>query len=893
MLINEMPMKNSQSNIHISPTKNFKTNKSPFLTSQKEKKHKLYPKKNTLKSIISNNINNNYNTLFNRKKDPNLIFTPTKKSSKIKTQINTKKTLILDIDETLVHSGFTPQNRTPDITLNLKLNGFNRTVYVFKRPYVDQFLQEMSNIFEIVTFTASLSQYAGPLLDELDKFHTVSHRLFRENCISQKGIFIKDLRKIGKELKNIIIIDNNPMSYITNIDNGIPILTWYDNSNDDELMKLIPVLKYLANVDDVRPIIKKIVDRRNNKIDFNIVNKIIKGNNNDKNNDNDNNKLNIIYGYNNNPPMNTENKEFDYKVISKNIRNSLSNMSYIDYVKNIDNQKNDNNSFNKIENKEVTNEDKKTNENIKINIYLKNDKTEDNSLKKNKIVNIKNALNSNKNYNKMSYNINQNINKNKNNMKYKKTKKIINIMINSDNNITKSINSKQILNITTINANKKINLNINNIKENEIINKKENNENNNNKTFNFDKNINNYNQNVKSVKYSDFRNNNKISFNNYYIDNISKSTFLNINLSILKNFPEDNSKQNKKNKIYHPYNSGSPHDSKNKKALNTFQLIKINTNRNKDKCNTLYNTFKHNIIQSTKNSLLNNITVNNVNFNNEMIINKIGRNKTLEKGTKDIYLKNQRKSEDLNINIEQNFMKNSNKIIEANKNKENDLKLNQIGNNMHIDDKNVNKNENSKINNIIVNNINNNKMNNANKADKNNKKLENKKKIKKINNIRINSQIINKKINLLKNTNIDNNNFNEYINKTNRSNEFMYPEKKNTNEIIYKYLSSSPISILTEQINGNYEKYNKPNNFVNNVNLIHYLQNNENIYNNTIDNFYQGDSISLLYRNNLINLKNYYNSNNMSNTNNNAYYSNNETYNNFSINNENSYLYNK
>jgi RNA polymerase II subunit A small phosphatase-like protein len=405
MLINEMPMKNSQSNIHISPTKNFKTNKSPFLTSQKEKKHKLYPKKNTLKSIISNNINNNYNTLFNRKKDPSLIFTPTKKSSKIKTQINTKKTLILDIDETLVHSGYTPQNRTPDITLNIKLNGFNRIVYVFKRPYVDEFLQEMSNIFEIVTFTASLSQYAGPLLDELDKFHTVSHRLFRENCISQKGIFIKDLRKIGKELKNIIIIDNNPMSYITNIDNGIPILTWYDNSNDDELMKLIPILKYLANVDDVRPIIKKIVDRRNNKIDFNIVNKIIKGNNNDKNNDNDNNKLNIIYGYNNNPPMNTENKEFDYKVISKNIRNSLSNMSYIDYVKNIDNQKNDNNSLNKIENKEVTNEDKKTNENIKINIYLKNDKTEDNSLKKNKIVNIKNALNSNKNYNKMSYNI--------------------------------------------------------------------------------------------------------------------------------------------------------------------------------------------------------------------------------------------------------------------------------------------------------------------------------------------------------------------------------------------------------------------------------------------------------------------------------------------------------
>ena len=70
-------------------------------------------------------------------------------------------------------------------------------------------------------------------------------------------------------------MDNNPSSYITNEDNGIPIKTWYEDLNDNELMKLIPLLKYLSNVDDVRNIIRQIVDKRNNEVDFNAVNKIL------------------------------------------------------------------------------------------------------------------------------------------------------------------------------------------------------------------------------------------------------------------------------------------------------------------------------------------------------------------------------------------------------------------------------------------------------------------------------------------------------------------------------------------------------------------------------------------------------------------------------------------
>ena len=307
MLYNEIPMEVIHNNTYISPAKNFQTQQSPFLTTPKAKKNKLLPKNITPKSIFSPNVNINYNSLLNELKNSTHSFAETKKSSELKIKYpKIKKTLILDLDETLAHSSFTPFVKPPDISLNIKLNGLNKAIYVLKRPYVDNFLEELSNHFEIVSFTASLSQYAGPLLDKLDKLNVVNQRFYRENCIFQKGTYIKDLRKIGRELKNIIIIDNNPASYIMNMDNGIPISTWYDNLEDDELIKLIPILKYLATVEDVRPFIRRIVNRKINKIDFNIVNQIIKGD--------------IKKNF---PSNNIENKILNYKKISKNISNSF------------------------------------------------------------------------------------------------------------------------------------------------------------------------------------------------------------------------------------------------------------------------------------------------------------------------------------------------------------------------------------------------------------------------------------------------------------------------------------------------------------------------------------------------------------------------------------------
>jgi RNA polymerase II subunit A small phosphatase-like protein len=80
------------------------------------------------------------------------------------------KTLILDLDETLVHSSFKPHSvKEADIILPVELDGNMCTVYVLLRPGAIEFCEKMSEIYEVVIFTASLSKYADPLVKLLDQ----------------------------------------------------------------------------------------------------------------------------------------------------------------------------------------------------------------------------------------------------------------------------------------------------------------------------------------------------------------------------------------------------------------------------------------------------------------------------------------------------------------------------------------------------------------------------------------------------------------------------------------------------------------------------------------------------------------------------------------------------
>lgn len=156
-----------------------------------------------------------------------------------------KKCLVLDLDETLVHSSF-KYLRTADFVLPVDIDDQIHNVYVIKRPGVDEFLKRVGSLYEVVVFTASVSRYGDPLLDILDKHKSVHHRLFRESCYNYEGNYIKNLSQIGRPLSEIIILDNSPASYIFHPQHAIPISSWFSDTHDNELLDIIPLLEDLS-----------------------------------------------------------------------------------------------------------------------------------------------------------------------------------------------------------------------------------------------------------------------------------------------------------------------------------------------------------------------------------------------------------------------------------------------------------------------------------------------------------------------------------------------------------------------------------------------------------------------------------------------------------------------
>lgn len=171
---------------------------------------------------------------------------------------NTKKTLILDLDETLVHSLSRGTRMSNGHMVEVKFNNQVATLYyVHKRPYCDLFLKQVSKWFNLVIFTASVKEYADPVIDWLEserKFFT--KRFYRDHCTLRDGQgYIKDLSTVDKNLNNVIIIDNSPISYALHENNAIIVEGWINDPSDSDLLNLIPLLNGLRYTTDVRSIL--------------------------------------------------------------------------------------------------------------------------------------------------------------------------------------------------------------------------------------------------------------------------------------------------------------------------------------------------------------------------------------------------------------------------------------------------------------------------------------------------------------------------------------------------------------------------------------------------------------------------------------------------------------
>jgi len=174
------------------------------------------------------------------------------------------KTLVLDLDETLVHSSFKPVENA-DITLPIEIDGQVCTIYVLVRPFVAEFLKRMAKIYELVVFTASLSKYAEPLMLKLDPNNYCGYKLFREHCTFYNNAFVKDLTRLGRSMKDFIILDNSPVAFLFQPENALPAISWYDDKNDEELLRVANLLERMVHEEDVRKVIRTVV--QNNKID--------------------------------------------------------------------------------------------------------------------------------------------------------------------------------------------------------------------------------------------------------------------------------------------------------------------------------------------------------------------------------------------------------------------------------------------------------------------------------------------------------------------------------------------------------------------------------------------------------------------------------------------------
>ncbi|KAJ4357855.1 Nuclear envelope morphology protein 1 [Didymosphaeria variabile] len=179
-----------------------------------------------------------------------------------------QKTLILDLDETLIHSmakgGRYTTGHMVEVKLQQPVGAGGQIIgpqvpilyYVHKRPHCDEFLKKVCKWYNLVIFTASVQEYADPVIDWLETERKYfAGRYYRQHCTFRNGAYIKDLAQVEPDLSRVMIIDNSPMCYVFHEDNAIPIEGWINDPTDHGLLHLIPLLEGLQYVTDVRALL--------------------------------------------------------------------------------------------------------------------------------------------------------------------------------------------------------------------------------------------------------------------------------------------------------------------------------------------------------------------------------------------------------------------------------------------------------------------------------------------------------------------------------------------------------------------------------------------------------------------------------------------------------------
>ena len=145
-----------------------------------------------------------------------------------------KYTLVLDLDETLIHFKPNPNN--------------DSSGKIMIRPFLYDFLRSVKKYYELIIFTAATEDYANPIINAIERDEKYfEHRLYRMHTTIIDNDFVKDLSKLGRDLNRTIIVDNMKQNYKNQPDNGITIRPfWGKDVEDTALVDLLDILKKIA-----------------------------------------------------------------------------------------------------------------------------------------------------------------------------------------------------------------------------------------------------------------------------------------------------------------------------------------------------------------------------------------------------------------------------------------------------------------------------------------------------------------------------------------------------------------------------------------------------------------------------------------------------------------------
>ena len=240
----------------ISPSQNVEGNYSSYINGVAE----------TLKEFIEFD----YDSIFDQKNKENVRYCnyATIMDDLIEDESEKKKLLLIDLDETLIHSEFRNKNNYKELDLftstskchsrTFSYSDENYIYYmdVFFRPHLKQFLSEVSKYFDLAIFTAAMKGYADTIIDFIDPHKKIfEFRLYREACIPiQDRLYIKDLRIIKDyDPKNVILMDNSLYSFMNQPSNGMLVNSFYTSHKDTQLISAKNFLiNHIFPCDDVR-----------------------------------------------------------------------------------------------------------------------------------------------------------------------------------------------------------------------------------------------------------------------------------------------------------------------------------------------------------------------------------------------------------------------------------------------------------------------------------------------------------------------------------------------------------------------------------------------------------------------------------------------------------------